>query len=68
MSRRGRALLPHPAPLTTPDGRRLVSRHLVAHVTGRHIDTVRKRIPPVACDVTTRVALLDLDEAAAALG
>lgn len=53
----------HPSPRPTPDGRVLVSRHLVAWCTGRHVNLVRRKITPVACDVGTRAALLDLDQA-----
>lgn len=53
----------HPSPRPTPDGRVLVSRHVVAWCTGRHVNLIRRRVPPVACDVTTRAALLDLDDA-----
>ena len=57
----------HPTPRRTPDGRTLASRHVVAYVLGRHVDVVRKRVPAVACDVPTRAALVDLEEADKAL-
>lgn len=56
-------MTPHPAPRRDDTGRVLASRQLVAYATHRHIDTVRRAVPPVACDVTTRAALLDLDHA-----
>ena len=59
---------PHPSPRRTPDGRVLASRHVIAYCTGRHVDVVRKRVPAVACDLATRVVLLDLDEASRVLG
>lgn len=40
-----------------------MTRAVVAYLTGRHIDTVRERVPAVACDVDTRAALVDLHEA-----
>lgn len=53
----------HPSPHQTPDGRMLVSRHIVALLTKRHLNYVRREVPAVACDVRTRVALVDLDQA-----
>lgn len=53
----------HPSPRLTPDGRTLVSRHVVAFLTKRHLNYVRREVPAVACDVRTRVALVDLDHA-----
>lgn len=44
-------------------GRTLASRAIVAYLTGRHIDTVRKWVPTVACDVRTRSALVDVVQA-----
>lgn len=61
--RRGRALLPHPRIVHTDDGRRLVTRQMVAHALDRHPNLVRRIVPAVACDAKTRVALLDLDDA-----
>jgi hypothetical protein len=55
--------MPHPSPRRDDTGRTLVSRHVVAYLTHRNLDHVRKRVPAVACDVRTRVALLDLDQA-----
>jgi hypothetical protein len=53
----------HPSPRSDDTGRTLVSRHVVAYLAHRHVDYVRRTIPAVACDVTTRAALLDLDQA-----
>jgi hypothetical protein len=53
----------HPSPRQTPDGRTLVSRHVVAFLAHRHVDYVRRTVAAVACDVPTRAALVDLDEA-----
>jgi hypothetical protein len=58
---------PHPEPRRLDDGRILVTRHVVAQLGHRHINYVRREIPPVACDVRTRAALLDLDQAEAIL-
>lgn len=55
---------PHPEPRQDDAGRLLLSRHAVAYLQDRHIDHVRKAVPAVACDVATRAALVDLDEAA----
>lgn len=54
---------PHPEPRRLDDGRWLVTRHVVAHLAHRHVNYVRREIPPVACDVRTRAVLLDLDQA-----
>lgn len=53
----------HPSPFRTPDGRTLVTRHVVAYVTRRHVNWVRREVPAVACDVLSRAALVDLDQA-----
>lgn len=66
--RRGRATLPHPQPRRDDTGRILITRQHAAELGHRHIDHVRKLVPPVACDVRTRVVLLDLDDVEHALG
>lgn len=43
-------------------GRTVVSREVAAKATGRHPDVIRRAVTPVACDVATRSALLDLAE------
>jgi hypothetical protein len=58
----------HPSPRRDDAGRTLVSRQVVAYLAHRHVDQVRRLVPPVACDVSTRAALLDLDEAEDILG
>ena len=50
----------HAVPRQDDAGRQLASRTLVAYVTDRHPDVVRRRCPVVACDVATRAGLLDL--------
>lgn len=50
---------PHPRPRPTPDGRLLATRDLIAVTCDRNLDWIRKRIPPVACDVGTRRLLYD---------
>lgn len=57
----------HPEPRRDDTGRRLATRAVVALLTGRHVDTVRKAVPPVACDVASRAMLVDIAEAAAVL-
>lgn len=52
----------------TEDGRTLASRHLIARLTGRHVNLIRRAVPAVACDVATRAALLDIDDAERELG
>lgn len=59
---------PHPEPRRLDDGRILVTRHIVAQLGHRHVNYVRREIPPVACDVRTRAVLLDLDQAEQILG
>jgi hypothetical protein len=56
----------HPAARQAGD-RTLASRQLVALTFGRHVNLVRRVVPPVACDVATRAALLDVDDAEARL-
>lgn len=46
----------------------LVSRAAAAYLGHRHVDHVRKTVPVVACDVITRAALVDLDQAEELLG
>jgi hypothetical protein len=53
----------HPSPRRLDDGRVLVTRHVVAHLAQRHPNHVRSLVPAVACDVSTRAALLDLEHA-----
>ena len=50
----------HAAPRQDDTGRQLATRVLVAYVTNRHPDVVRKRCPVVACDVATRAGLVDM--------
>lgn len=45
----------------------LGSRAAAAAFTRRHVNLVRRYCVPVACDVTTRADLYDLDAAAAEL-
>lgn len=59
---------PHPEPRRLPDGRILVTRQVVAAIAHRHVNHVRRLVPPVACDVRTRAALVDLDDAEEILG
>ncbi len=59
---------PHPEPRRDDTGRVLVSRQLVARLGHRHVNYVRREVPAVACDVRTRAALLDLDQAEDILG
>lgn len=40
----------------------------MAYLGHRHVDLVRRAVPPVACDVTTRAVLVDLDQAEEILG
>lgn len=47
------------------DGLLIGTRQAAALLTGRHPDLVRKRCAPIACDVTTRAVLYDLDAVAA---
>jgi hypothetical protein len=54
---------PHPEPRRLDDGRWLVTRQIVARLAQRHVNYIRREIPPVACDVLTRAVLLDLDQA-----
>lgn len=54
---------PHAIVRSDDSGRTLASRAVVALLTGLHVDTVRKRVPPVACDVATRAALIDVAQA-----
>ena len=54
---------PHPEPRRLDDGRILVTRHVVAQLGHRHVNFVRREVPAVACDVLTRAALVDLDQA-----
>lgn len=58
---------PHPTPVEDDAGRRLVTRQVAAYLGQRHVDQVRRLVPPVACDVATRAALVDLDDVEAAL-
>lgn len=58
----------HPPPRRLEDGRILVTRQIAAHLAHRHVDLVRKRVPAVTCDVATRAALVDLDQAEELLG
>lgn len=58
---------PHPEPRRLDDGRILVTRQVVAQLGHRHVNYVRRLVEPVACDVRTRAALLDLDQAEAIL-
>lgn len=58
----------HPEPRRLADGRILVTRQVVAQLGHRHVDFVRREVPPVACDVRTRAVLLDLDQAEEILG
>ena len=58
----------HPSPRRDDTGRVLVTRHVVAYLAHRHVDTVRRAVPAVACDVATRAALVDLDQAEEVLG
>lgn len=53
---------PHPTPVRDDTGRRLVTRQVAAFLAHRHVNLVRREIAPVACNVATRAALLDLDE------
>jgi hypothetical protein len=39
-----------------------VTRQVAAYLAHRHVNLIRREVAPVACDVTTRAALLDLDE------
>lgn len=50
-----------------PDGRRLMTRRMLEHLTGRNPETIRRRCTPVACDVRNRTPLYDLDDATATL-
>ena len=52
----------HPRPVTDDAGRTLVTRQVAAYLAHRHVNLVRREVAPVACDVATRAALLDLDE------
>jgi hypothetical protein len=63
--RRGRALRPHPRLLDCGDGRQLVSRAIIVHLTGQPATTVRRYLEPVACDVATHSVLYDYAEAQA---
>jgi len=60
--RRGRALLPHPEPVQDDSGRWIASRQVVAKLTGRHPDLIRKRVPVVACHVPTGCLLVAFDD------
>lgn len=44
-----------------PDGRTLVTRRMLAYLSGRTDETVRKRCEPIACDVANRTPLYDLE-------
>lgn len=57
--RRGRALLPHPESFQDDTGRWLGTRQVVATLTGRHPDLIRKRVPAVACHVPSGCLLVD---------
>lgn len=46
----------------------LGGRAAAAAYAGRHVNTVRRRCVPVACDRATRALLYDLDACVAALG
>ena len=63
MNTRGRPR-PHPAPQRDDTGRALASRQLICREIGLTPDVARRRLTPVACDVTTRAALIDLDDVA----
>lgn len=54
---------PHPNPREDDTGRLLATRAVVALLVGRDIDMVRLHCPAVACDVPSRAALVDVDEA-----
>jgi hypothetical protein len=41
----------------------LGSRQAAAAFTGRHVNTIRRYCPPIACDIGTRALLYDLDAA-----
>lgn len=43
----------------------LGTRHAASVLVHRHVDQVRRRCQPVACDVRTKAALYDLDDVAA---
>jgi len=60
--RRGRALLPHPQSFQDDTGRWLGTRQVVAKVTGRHPDLIRKRVPVVACHIPSGCLLVDFDD------
>jgi hypothetical protein len=38
----------------------LMSRHIAAYLTARHVDWVPRPVPAVACDLATRAALVQL--------
>lgn len=55
--RRGRALLPHPAPMPDGCGDTLITRPYIAKVTGEHPSAIRRGCTPVAVHVATRCHL-----------
>lgn len=55
--RRGRALLPHPRPVDDGCGDTLISRPLIATMTGEHPSAIRRGCTPVAVHVATRCHL-----------
>ena len=59
---------PPAGPRRDDTGRILMTRAAIAHLAHRDVDHVRKTVPAVACDVATRSALLDLDQAEDLLG
>lgn len=63
--RRGRATRPHPSLRCDDTGRRFVSRAIIVHLTGEPVRTVRRHLTAVACDVATRSALYDYEQAQA---
>lgn len=60
--RRLRGPQPHLPVRHDDTGRTLVSRRLAVELSQRHPTVVHRAAEPVACDVATRILLVDLDE------
>jgi hypothetical protein len=60
--RRGRALLPHPEVQWIDDEHALITRQVVAFLTGVHVSSLRRNLRQVACHVQTKQPLYELQE------